>query len=802
LSVAWSLRVRAMALLTRQPSWWLLFALLLAASINNMEPAPRASRMRLIGLAREDTLRQRDDEQGVDETAVHYIGLMNVKCDKCGAWLFGAEQKTPRCCFRDSDRKEVPLPPPLPPYPFMAVLRDPVRSAIFRKNVRRINSVFAFASAVTSVDHSVAAFTYKIHGAHVHLVSSRLDSDRVPNPGDPSQQFMNWFILDTTEENRADRMEEFFVDDASEYQQCREMLSQIDAFLQQNNPLARVLKQVGRLQQQQQRGAAAGQPQPRLVLLGDMDGRTGIDRRYNRPTAEEIAVILPGHAVDNPNNAAFRELQIWWEKGVGNTTLQYLTESLAQGPHRSARVLAFPVGAAHAPPPLPPLQLGAAAPVAANAEGEDERNDEPQTQRVRETHMLWEPLRYPVVLPHASRGWGLDFSKTWTLQKYVRYYCATRNPALLDQLPADWNCFGKLFHEWLVDQFVRIESTKLLYIRTHQDQIRAAQYAEVEQRLAEGVDDFRELGQRVILPASFSGSPRSCLHNYQDAMGAAVILGNPQLFITFTANPEWREITENLRPGETALDRPDLVGRVFHIKLQALLQSLGFKNPDRHRFSAQLGRCRFCVYTIEFQKRGLPHAHILLTYSNPITTEIADQITCAELPNPQTQPQLFAAVSRKLLHECKYGRCLGADGRCIRRFPKAFADVTTIDERGQVTYRRRNNPNVTVVRNITDMHGRRIQAHLGNAFVVPNNPAMTLEFDAHINVEIVNTDPTAPPTPQLFKYVMNYIFKGGDRIVAGVDWEHRQLDEIKQYVDCRYVSSYEAHWRIMEFQMH
>ena len=41
-----------------------------------------------------------------------------------------------------------------------------------------------------------------------------------------------------------------------------------------------------------------------------------------------------------------------------------------------------------------------------------------------------------------------------------------------------------------------------------------------------------------------------------------------------TCNPKWQEITENLEPGEEASDRPDLVARVFSIKLDALRTDL------------------------------------------------------------------------------------------------------------------------------------------------------------------------------------------------------------------------------------
>ena len=80
--------------------------------------------------------------------------------------------------------------------------------------------------------------------------------------------------------------------------------------------------------------------------------------------------------------------------------------------------------------------------------------------------------------------------------------------------------------------------------------------------------------------------------------------GKPSLFITFTANPKWAEIQEELFPGQTAGDRPDLVAKVFHLKLRDLLNQI----KQKQVFGPWLG----WVYTIEYQKRGLPHMHHLL----------------------------------------------------------------------------------------------------------------------------------------------------------------------------------------------
>jgi len=70
-------------------------------------------------------------------------------------------------------------------------------------------------------------------------------------------------------------------------------------------------------------------------------------------------------------------------------------------------------------------------------------------------------------------------------------------------------------------------------------------------------------GRVVIRPSSFQGSPRAMQQNYQDAMVIVRRYGKPDLFITFTCNPPWREIEEQLLSGQTPSDRPDLTARVF-----------------------------------------------------------------------------------------------------------------------------------------------------------------------------------------------------------------------------------------------
>jgi hypothetical protein len=97
--------------------------------------------------------------------------------------------------------------------------------------------------------------------------------------------------------------------------------------------------------------------------------------------------------------------------------------------------------------------------------------------------------------------------------------------------------------------------------------------------------------------------------------------------MTMTCNPKWREITDELAPDEMAHDRPDLLARVFKLKMDALLKEL-YKDGI-------LGRTIAHLHVFEFQKRGLPHAHILvIVHGDDRLHSPADIDACvsAELP--------------------------------------------------------------------------------------------------------------------------------------------------------------------------
>jgi len=145
------------------------------------------------------------------------------------------------------------------------------------------------------------------------------------------------------------------------------------------------------------------------------------------------------------------------------------------------------------------------------------------------------------------------------------------------------------------------------------------------------------------------------VQNYQDAMAIYRWAGCLNAFITFTYNPQWLEIKRALLLKQQPQDRPDLVTQVFKIKLKELINDIHKKHI--------LGCTIAGIYVIEFQKCGLPHAHILIFFTEdckPHTVEDVDRMISAELPNSETNKLAHETITRCMMH-----------GPCGAMFPNA-----------------------------------------------------------------------------------------------------------------------------------
>ncbi|KAG2197507.1 hypothetical protein INT47_007116 [Mucor saturninus] len=371
--------------------------------------------------------------------------------------------------------------------------------------------------------------------------------------------------------------------------------------------------------------------------------------------------------------------------------------------------------------------------------------------------------------------------------------------------------FGRLFHLYIVDMYCKIEGRRLYYLRTNQSTLRSELYSGLADVRA-GVDMSREsIGKRVILPSSHTGSPRALHQMQQDAMAVVRALGKPDLFVTITCNPNWKEIVDELLPGEVPSERPDLICRVFDLKLKEIFTDI----KDKMIF----GKVKGLIHVIEYQKRGLPHAHVVIILaecSKLRTPSDIDKYISAEIPDPVRFPKAFKTITKHMMHTpCNicltdsYGKIRmcrdNKDKTCSKHFPKDIYHATTIDEKGFAKYRRRPTTLFVLFPN---------GYHADNRWVVPHNLYLAVKYNTHINVEFCAGN-------QAIKYLFKYIYKGSDRAQIAVlpaqtipvnittdtttvvsPDDDEDLDEITSWLSVRYISTVEACWRIMGKRTH
>ena len=235
----------------------------------------------------------------------------------------------------------------------------------------------------------------------------------------------------------------------------------------------------------------------------------------------------------------------------------------------------------------------------------------------------------------------------------------------------------------------------------------------------------------------------------QDAMTYVRKFGSPDLFITMTYNPNWQEIQNNLLPGQKPKDRPDLVAQVFHLKLKMI---------EMIKSGMIFGKQPARLYSIEWQKRGLPHAHILvwLIPEHKITPDRIDEVVCAEIPDPECDPELHRIVMFNMIHgPCGNVNPCMEHGQCSKKYPKLFVQETQLGVDNYPLYRRRSPEDSGQISTITiNVRDNQVSQEIDNRWVVPYDKYLLRSFNCHCNVELCMSI-------RSIKYVLKYVCTQG-----------------------------------------
>ncbi len=631
-------------------------------------------------------------------------------CQHCRAKLFPKESEE-LCCGSG----KVSLPPMPPPPANIARLYD-VRNpdgAHFLRNIRAYNNATAMASLaldnppVGPPDNNTFNPTWTIQGKLYHQVGNLLPG------GGNAPRYAQVYLVDTAEGALQAQEAAFGGDYFQRNRIRREIVAAIQEDLRQHNSFARSLKQAVDIIEER---AAAGEGGDRGELIITNDGTCQLPlgehtRRWNAPEASEVAAILVG------------EEHVKRGEAPSDIVLHYREPVQGRG----------------------------------------------HLKKVSRTHRAYDPLFYTLLFPNGTYGWQPKLplargSGQVSESQYASYRVQKR-----DGEPSLFILARRLLQQYLVDQFMKAELNRMMFLSNHQALLRADRYYGLVDALAQNdAVEVRTIGSKVILPPTHTGSPRFYRQSFNNVMAVAHEKGKPDLFITMTCNPKWAEIVDSLEHGQTAIDRPDVAARVFHAKAKALIDDVKSKG--------MFGRCVAHYAAIEWQKRGLPHIHCLfwLSAEDALTcAEKIDRVISAEFPDPQADPELFEVVTRHNVHgPCGLynprSPCMdAATKKCRKHYPLDTRQETLVVEDQYPSYRRRSA--------LSGGHvwRKKVGAReilIDNGYVVPYSPALSLRYRSHINVECVHS-------LSAVKYLTKYICKGDDRMNVKVREAGRAGDE-------------------------
>jgi Helitron helicase-like domain at N-terminus len=209
--------------------------------------------------------------------------------------------------------------------------------------------------------------------------------------------------------------------------------------------------------------------------------------------------------------------------------------------------------------------------------------------------------------------------------------------------------------------------------------------------------------------------------------------------------------------------------------------SLWGSHRDQRRISSSthfrnvFGPVKGFVYSVEYQKRGMPHIHMLITLDEEklrLTPEFVNNIISAEnVPEPDPNDHSEAAKQardlRKLVgdfqhHDCSDRYCLRDDGKCEKRFPRDYSNETILSD-NFTQYKRRATECGGV--NFVTAPVKGVSKIITNQYVVPYNQFLLLKYGCHHDIEWVGSQQKA------LEYTLKYLLKGGPPGPRSESWD-------------------------------
>ena len=466
-----------------------------------------------------------------------------------------------------------------------------------------------------------------------------------------------------------------------------------------------------------------------------------------------------------------------------------------------------------------------------------------------------EPICFPLLFPHGENGWTNERKHELTAEAYIiarmlrpekiggTYMTAeathspylnidsrTGNPFPADAPIADIEMYSvpgvslqrilnvnrfvlmcRVASYWCLDTYSRLLDQRLNAVNKLRNHIMmggtrkksvvpaVSQEEEFERHDAGFSNPDDESMNETYLPGSTHGSPRHMAGLAKNALVLVSEYGCPHVFLTLTCNPKWPEILSQLLRGQTAFDRPDITAPVFKSRLDLLKANI--RNGKYFGGS----KVTYTFHVIEYQYRGLPHAHLVIRLAdapdidnpdNDALINFVNEHFLAEMPrfegdeNPNVfpvdgEPSFTEEYKQKcveLVRMHNTHKCAVAVNGCKKestdRCKRGYSNTDEVSD----TY-----INVTTNRIV---YRRRMPCDL---LIVPYNLEIMMDWDSHTNCEYSGSAYCA-------LYMYKYCYKGAaksERIA--LESEHGN-DEIQHFIYGRVMCSMSVYWRLCGYQ--